>query len=255
MPLSVLHAPPNRATRRDYSRAFLVLLPCGEGCYMLPAHGLRACAPTELPPGEARPRARPARGDHADRRQRHRVGHLRRPLDHGRLRPEPGPAARPLDRGRAADPVRRARLRRDGGGHAPRGRAIRVPSRVFSPLWGFLYGWTFLLAINTGFVAAVSVAFAKYLGVFLPGVSEGTVLFAVAALPLHHRAGGRAGRDRRAHLAQHPRAAHGRLGAERVHGGQGGGGGGAGGAGDRERARARRPTSPPPRAARSAPRA
>ena len=52
-------------------------------------------------------------------------------------------------------------------------------SRIFSPLWGFLYGWTFLLAINTGFVAAVSVAFAKYLGVFLPGVSEDVVLFAL----------------------------------------------------------------------------
>ncbi|HEU0108130.1 MAG TPA: amino acid permease, partial [Vicinamibacteria bacterium] len=38
---------------------------------------------------------------------------------------------------------------------------------AFSPLWGFLYGWTFLLAINTGFIAAVAVAFAKYLGVFL----------------------------------------------------------------------------------------
>ena len=50
-------------------------------------------------------------------------------------------------------------------------------SRIFGPLWGFLYGWTFLLAINTGFVAAVSVAFAKYLGVFLPGVSESVVLF------------------------------------------------------------------------------
>jgi APA family basic amino acid/polyamine antiporter len=50
-------------------------------------------------------------------------------------------------------------------------------SRIFSPLWGFLYGWTFLLAINTGFVAAVSVAFAKYLGVFLPGVSEQIVWF------------------------------------------------------------------------------
>jgi APA family basic amino acid/polyamine antiporter len=49
-------------------------------------------------------------------------------------------------------------------------------SKAFSPLWGFLYGWTFLLAINTGFVAAVSVAFAKYLGVFLPGVSEDVAL-------------------------------------------------------------------------------
>jgi APA family basic amino acid/polyamine antiporter len=52
---------------------------------------------------------------------------------------------------------------------------------AFSPLWGFLYGWTFLLAINTGFIAAVSVAFAKYLGVFLPVVGEGTVLFMVGS--------------------------------------------------------------------------
>jgi APA family basic amino acid/polyamine antiporter len=54
---------------------------------------------------------------------------------------------------------------------------------AFSPLWGFLYGWTFLLAINTGFIAAVSVAFAKYLGVFVPAVGEGTVLFAVGRYP------------------------------------------------------------------------
>jgi basic amino acid/polyamine antiporter, APA family len=54
-------------------------------------------------------------------------------------------------------------------------------SEAFSPLWGFLYGWTFLLAINTGFVAAVSVAFAKTLGFFLPGVGEATVLFALGS--------------------------------------------------------------------------
>ena len=54
---------------------------------------------------------------------------------------------------------------------------------AFSPLWGFLYGWTFLLAINTGFIAAVGVAFAKYLGVFLPAIGEGTVLFSVGRFP------------------------------------------------------------------------
>ncbi|HUG54015.1 MAG TPA: amino acid permease [Vicinamibacteria bacterium] len=54
---------------------------------------------------------------------------------------------------------------------------------AFTPLWGFLYGWTFLLAINTGFIAAVSVAFAKYLGVFLPAIGEGTVIFAVGPFP------------------------------------------------------------------------
>ena len=53
---------------------------------------------------------------------------------------------------------------------------------AFSPLWGFLYGWTFLLAINTGFIAAVAVAFAKYLGVFVPAIGEGTVLLTVAGV-------------------------------------------------------------------------
>jgi APA family basic amino acid/polyamine antiporter len=54
-------------------------------------------------------------------------------------------------------------------------------SEAFSPLWGFLYGWTLLLAINTGFVAAVAVAFAKTLGVFVPSVGEGQVLFALGS--------------------------------------------------------------------------
>jgi APA family basic amino acid/polyamine antiporter len=50
-------------------------------------------------------------------------------------------------------------------------------SEAFGPVWGFLYGWTLLLAINTGFVAAVAVAFAKTLGFFLEGVGEAHVLF------------------------------------------------------------------------------
>lgn len=42
---------------------------------------------------------------------------------------------------------------------------------AFSPLWGFLYGWTLFLVIQTGTVAAVAVAFARFLGVFAPGIS------------------------------------------------------------------------------------
>jgi APA family basic amino acid/polyamine antiporter len=38
----------------------------------------------------------------------------------------------------------------------------------FGPLSGFLYGWTLLLVIQTGTIAAVSVSFAKFLGVFFP---------------------------------------------------------------------------------------
>jgi APA family basic amino acid/polyamine antiporter len=39
------------------------------------------------------------------------------------------------------------------------------------PLWGFLYGWTLFLVIQTGTIAAVGVGFGKFLGVFFPGVS------------------------------------------------------------------------------------
>src|SRR5437588_7667540 len=42
----------------------------------------------------------------------------------------------------------------------------------FSPLWGFLYGWTLFLVIQTGLIAAVAVAFAHFLGVFWSWVSE-----------------------------------------------------------------------------------
>jgi APA family basic amino acid/polyamine antiporter len=40
--------------------------------------------------------------------------------------------------------------------------------RAFSPIWGFLYGWTLFLVIQTGSIAAVAVAFTKFLGVFVP---------------------------------------------------------------------------------------
>ena len=41
----------------------------------------------------------------------------------------------------------------------------------YSPLWGFLYGWTLFLVIQTGTIAAVAVAFARYLGVLAPAIS------------------------------------------------------------------------------------
>ncbi len=42
---------------------------------------------------------------------------------------------------------------------------------AFSPLWGFLYGWTLFLVIQTGTIAAVAVGFARYLGVLVPSIS------------------------------------------------------------------------------------
>ena len=55
-------------------------------------------------------------------------------------------------------------------------------SEALGPIWGFLYGWTFLLAINTGFVAAVAVAFAKTLGFFVPAVGEDIVLLGLGGV-------------------------------------------------------------------------
>src|ERR1044071_5085082 len=48
---------------------------------------------------------------------------------------------------------------------------------AFSPLWGFLYGWTVFLVIQTGSIAAVAVAFAKFLGVLLPQFGPENILY------------------------------------------------------------------------------
>src|ERR1700751_4168314 len=45
---------------------------------------------------------------------------------------------------------------------------------AFSPLWGFLYGWTLFLVIQTGTIAAVAIGFARYLGVLFPSISPKT---------------------------------------------------------------------------------
>jgi APA family basic amino acid/polyamine antiporter len=42
---------------------------------------------------------------------------------------------------------------------------------AYGPLWGFLYGWTLFLVIQTGTIAAVAVAFSRYLGVLVPAIS------------------------------------------------------------------------------------
>ena len=52
---------------------------------------------------------------------------------------------------------------------------------AFSPLWGFLYGWTLFLVIQTGTIAAVSVGFARYFGVLVPWIAEDHYLIA----PVH----------------------------------------------------------------------
>jgi APA family basic amino acid/polyamine antiporter len=47
---------------------------------------------------------------------------------------------------------------------------------AYSPLWGFLYGWTHFLVIGTATIAAVSVAFARFTGVLFPQVSESSYI-------------------------------------------------------------------------------
>ncbi len=47
---------------------------------------------------------------------------------------------------------------------------------AYGPLFGFLYGWTLFLVIQTGTIAAVVVAFAKFLGLFAPWVSAARIL-------------------------------------------------------------------------------
>ncbi|MDX6269318.1 MAG: basic amino acid/polyamine antiporter, family [Acidobacteriota bacterium] len=53
---------------------------------------------------------------------------------------------------------------------------------AFSPMWGFLYGWTLFLVIQTGTIAAVAVGFARYTGVLVPWVSEKNYLIAPVRL-------------------------------------------------------------------------
>jgi len=52
---------------------------------------------------------------------------------------------------------------------------------AYSPLWGFLYGWTLFTVIQTGTIAAVGVAFARFVGILVPWVAEDRYLVA----PVH----------------------------------------------------------------------
>jgi basic amino acid/polyamine antiporter, APA family len=56
---------------------------------------------------------------------------------------------------------------------------------AFSPLVGFLFGWTFFMVIQTGTIAAVSVGFARHLGALVPWLSDTQYLIA----PIHLSSG------------------------------------------------------------------
>ena len=54
---------------------------------------------------------------------------------------------------------------------------------ALGPLWGFLYGWTLFLVIQTGTIAAVGVAFGKFLGVFFPAISSSHWIWHIWKVP------------------------------------------------------------------------
>src|ERR1700704_2973450 len=56
---------------------------------------------------------------------------------------------------------------------------------AFSPLWGFLYGWTLFLVIQRGTIAAVAVGFARFAGTLWPWIAEDHYLVP----PLHLSSG------------------------------------------------------------------
>ena len=60
----------------------------------------------------------------------------------------------------------------------PRAGGVYVFFReAYGPAMGFLYGWTLFVVIQTGTIAAVAIAFAKFLAVFVPAISPDSYLF------------------------------------------------------------------------------
>jgi APA family basic amino acid/polyamine antiporter len=57
---------------------------------------------------------------------------------------------------------------------------------ALGPMWGFLFGWTLFLVIQTGTIAAVGVGFGKFLGVFFPSVSSTHWLLHLGHVPALH---------------------------------------------------------------------
>ena len=97
---------------------------------------------------------------------------------------------------------------------------------AFSPLWGFLYGWTLFLVIQTGTIAAVSVGFARYFGALVPWIADDHYLIPpihlstgyALSLSTTQLVGMRA--DRAADVDQHARPRIRQDHPERLHDGQ-----------------------------------
>jgi basic amino acid/polyamine antiporter, APA family len=67
----------------------------------------------------------------------------------------------------------------------PRAGGVYVFFReAYGPAMGFLYGWTLFVVVQTGTIAAVAIAFAKFLGVFVPAIAPDNYLFTGKPVPL-----------------------------------------------------------------------
>jgi hypothetical protein len=105
---------------------------------------------------------------HDQRRDDDRLGDLHCP-QHGRAgihRDHADPAA--LDGRGPRLPVRRPLRGGAGCRHARGRRTVCVPRTRFHPVFGFLYGWTAFLIINTASVATIAHGFASYLARLVP---------------------------------------------------------------------------------------
>ena len=84
------------------------------------------------------------------------------------------------------DHHRRAELWRAGGDDARAGGQYIYLREALGKIWGFLFGWTLFLVIQTGTIAAVAVAFGKFLGVFFPSVSTTNWVWFIGHVPPWH---------------------------------------------------------------------
>ena len=59
---------------------------------------------------------------------------------------------------------------------------------AYNPLVGFLYGWSFFAVIQTGTIAAVGVAFAKFAGYFFPALNMSTenILIEIGSIKIYY---------------------------------------------------------------------
>jgi basic amino acid/polyamine antiporter, APA family len=56
--------------------------------------------------------------------------------------------------------------------------------KIFSPLIGFLFGWAFFLVVQGGSIAAVGMAFGKFLGVIFPAISDNRIFLQIGPVKI-----------------------------------------------------------------------